>query len=274
MALGAQGAKILMPFGLMVACLVASAIGSARDISAAGESCGDGSGIADEDQACALQVPSNKRSAEDSMMQAAAAAAGIAAAAASLATAGSLVTRAGRGAAWAFKLFDGDRSGAISATEIEHVAKKLGTRLSEKELKQAILEADQDNNGEVSRTEFATSLTSGEASRLKRRRDLVAKVLTDRGGLKDLADYARALGATSGNLEERVKKIIVEQLGVNEKDLKAESSFVDDLGADSLDTVELVMALEEEFGLDIPDDEAEKLTTVQSAVDYVVVATD
>jgi acyl carrier protein len=72
------------------------------------------------------------------------------------------------------------------------------------------------------------------------------------------------------NYEERVKKIIIEQLGVKEEEVKNEASFVDDLGADSLDTVELVMALEEEFDTDIPDDEAEKITTVQSAIDYVV----
>jgi len=72
------------------------------------------------------------------------------------------------------------------------------------------------------------------------------------------------------NFEERVKKIIIEQLGVKEEEVKNEASFVDDLGADSLDTVELVMALEEEFDTDIPDDEAEKITTVQSAIDYVV----
>ncbi len=71
------------------------------------------------------------------------------------------------------------------------------------------------------------------------------------------------------NIEERVKKIIVEQLGVKEEDVKNEASFVDDLGADSLDTVELVMALEEEFDTEIPDDEAEKITTVQSAIDYI-----
>jgi acyl carrier protein len=72
------------------------------------------------------------------------------------------------------------------------------------------------------------------------------------------------------NYEERVKKIIIEQLGVKEEEVKNEASFVDDLGADSLDTVELVMALEEEFDTDIPDDEAEKITTVQAAIDYVV----
>ncbi len=71
------------------------------------------------------------------------------------------------------------------------------------------------------------------------------------------------------SVEERVAKIVIEQLGVKEDEVKAESSFVDDLGADSLDTVELVMALEEEFGTEIPDDEAEKITTVQLAVDYI-----
>ena len=71
------------------------------------------------------------------------------------------------------------------------------------------------------------------------------------------------------SIEERVKKIIVEQLGVKEEDVKPEASFVEDLGADSLDTVELVMALEEEFDIEIPDEEAEKITTVQSALDYV-----
>ena len=71
------------------------------------------------------------------------------------------------------------------------------------------------------------------------------------------------------SIEERVKKILVEQLGVKEEDVKPEASFVEDLGADSLDTVELVMALEEEFDIEIPDEEAEKITTVQSAIDYV-----
>lgn len=71
------------------------------------------------------------------------------------------------------------------------------------------------------------------------------------------------------NVEERVKKIVVEQLGVKEEEVNTEASFVDDLGADSLDTVELVMALEEEFKIEIPDEEAEKITTVQQAVDYI-----
>ena len=71
------------------------------------------------------------------------------------------------------------------------------------------------------------------------------------------------------NIEARVKKIVAEQLGVNESEIKNESSFVDDLGADSLDTVELVMALEEEFECEIPDEEAEKIATVQQAIDYI-----
>jgi len=71
------------------------------------------------------------------------------------------------------------------------------------------------------------------------------------------------------NVEQRVMKIVAEPLGVSETEVKSESSFVDDLGADSLDTVELVMALEEEFDCEIPDEEAEKITTVKQAVDYV-----
>lgn len=70
-------------------------------------------------------------------------------------------------------------------------------------------------------------------------------------------------------VEEKVKKIIVEQLGVDEEDVTAEASFVDDLGADSLDTVELVMAFEEEFSIEIPDEDAEKIITVQNVIDYV-----
>ncbi len=73
----------------------------------------------------------------------------------------------------------------------------------------------------------------------------------------------------SSTVEERVKKIVIEQLGVKEEEVSKESSFVDDLGADSLDTVELVMALEEEFGCEIPDEEAENIQTVQQAIDYI-----
>ena len=71
------------------------------------------------------------------------------------------------------------------------------------------------------------------------------------------------------NIEERVKNIIVKQLGVKEGDVKNESKFIEDLGADSLDTVELVMGLEEEFDNEIPDEEAEKITSVQEAIDYI-----
>ena len=71
------------------------------------------------------------------------------------------------------------------------------------------------------------------------------------------------------SIELRVKKIVAEQLGVNETDIKNESTFVDDLGADSLDTVELVMALEEEFECETPDEEAEKITSVQQAIDHI-----
>mgnify|MGYP000153249621 FL=1 len=71
------------------------------------------------------------------------------------------------------------------------------------------------------------------------------------------------------SIEDRVKKIVAEQLGVKEDEVQASASFVEDLGADSLDTVELVMALEEEFETEIPDEEAEKITPVQAAIDYV-----
>lgn len=71
------------------------------------------------------------------------------------------------------------------------------------------------------------------------------------------------------NIEERVKKIVAEQLGAKEEDVTNEASFVDDLGADSLDTVELVMALEEEFECEIPDEEAENIRTVQQAIEYI-----
>ena len=71
------------------------------------------------------------------------------------------------------------------------------------------------------------------------------------------------------NIEERVKKIVVEQLGVKEEEVTNSASFVDDLGADSLDTVELIMAFEEEFGAEIPDEDAEKLTTVGAVINYL-----
>ena len=74
------------------------------------------------------------------------------------------------------------------------------------------------------------------------------------------------------NIEQRVRKIVAEQLGVNEAEVKNESSFQEDLGADSLDIVELVMALEEAFGTEIPDEEAENITTVQQAIDFLSTA--
>ena len=71
------------------------------------------------------------------------------------------------------------------------------------------------------------------------------------------------------SVEEKVKEIIVDQLGVDENQVVASASFIEDLGADSLDTVELVMALEEEFDVEIPDEEAEKISKVQDAIDYI-----
>jgi acyl carrier protein len=87
--------------------------------------------------------------------------------------------------------------------------------------------------------------------------DTIAKARFDRE-LKSMSD-----------IEQRVKKIISEQLGVKKDEVVNTASFVEDLGADSLDTVELVMALEEEFDTEIPDEEAEKITTVQAAIDYI-----
>ena len=83
-----------------------------------------------------------------------------------------------------------------------------------------------------------------------------------------LAAYKNPLGKTM-SIVDRVKKIVAEQLGVKADEVTNTASLVDDLGADSLDTVELVMALEEEFETEIPDEEAEKITTVQAAIDYV-----
>jgi acyl carrier protein len=76
------------------------------------------------------------------------------------------------------------------------------------------------------------------------------------------------------SIEEQVKSIVAEQLGVKEEEVTTAASFVDDLGADSLDTVELVMALEEEFETEIPDDDAEKITTVQQAIDFIKARAD
>ena len=94
------------------------------------------------------------------------------------------------------------------------------------------------------------------------------------GGLFSICRKAKSIpiqkkGTCMENIEQRVRKIVAEQLGVNEADVKNESSFVNDLGADSLDTVELVMALEEEFETEIPDEEAEKIRTVGDAIEYV-----
>ncbi len=86
---------------------------------------------------------------------------------------------------------------------------------------------------------------------------------------KNIGDFNKM-----STVEERVAKIVVEQLGVKEEEVKPEASFVDEFGADSLDTVELVMALEEEFETEIPDEEAEKITTVQSAIDYITANTE
>lgn len=71
------------------------------------------------------------------------------------------------------------------------------------------------------------------------------------------------------NIEQQFKKVVAEQLSINEADIKNESSFIGDLGADSLDTVELVMALEDAFGIEIPDDQQEKIQTVQQAIDFI-----
>jgi acyl carrier protein len=88
---------------------------------------------------------------------------------------------------------------------------------------------------------------------------------------KNVADKIRwkEVGKSMATVDERVKKIIAEQLGVEEEEVTLEAHFVEDLGADSLDTVELVMALEEEFEIEIPDEDAEKILTVGKALDYI-----
>ena len=89
---------------------------------------------------------------------------------------------------------------------------------------------------------------------------------------QELTDFQRLFlgeAITMSSIEEQVKGIVAEQLGVKQEEVTNDASFVDDLGADSLDTVELVMALEEEFETEIPDEDAEKITTVQQAIDFV-----
>jgi acyl carrier protein len=86
---------------------------------------------------------------------------------------------------------------------------------------------------------------------------------------KEVLVMGKEVGKSMATVEERVKKIIAEQLGVEEDEVTPEASFVEDLGADSLDTVELVMALEEEFEIEIPDEDAEKILTVGKALEYI-----
>jgi acyl carrier protein len=83
------------------------------------------------------------------------------------------------------------------------------------------------------------------------------------------ARMGKEVGKSMATVDERVKKIIAEQLGVEEEEVTLEAHFVEDLGADSLDTVELVMALEEEFEIEIPDEDAEKILTVGKALEYI-----
>jgi acyl carrier protein len=99
---------------------------------------------------------------------------------------------------------------------------------------------------------------------------LASCVTTRPPGLKSARNKVFSEGNEEmSDIEERVKKIVVEHLGVEEAKVTANASFVDDLGADSLDTVELVMAFEEEFGIEIPDDAAEKILTVQNAIEFI-----
>jgi acyl carrier protein len=112
------------------------------------------------------------------------------------------------------------------------------------------------------------SCASGGGPRGRRGRAAVHRSRTVSRGMLRTNQFLNE-GSGMENIEARVKKIVAEQLGVNEADVKTDSRFVDDLGADSLDTVELVMALEEEFETEIPDEDAEKITTVQQAIDYI-----
>jgi acyl carrier protein len=114
----------------------------------------------------------------------------------------------------------------------------------------------------VERAAFLQALFIGNFFRAQHRHDFAAASWPNGNPGTFEEDYME-------NVDQRVKKIVAEQLGVNEADIKNESAFVEDLGADSLDTVELVMALEDEFECEIPDEEAEKIRTVQQAIDYV-----
>ena len=105
--------------------------------------------------------------------------------------------------------------------------------------------------------------------RMARFLERIALLLHEGAHFQRIETNQKAWRKSMDNIEARVKKIVAEQLGVAEADIKNESSFVEDLGADSLDNVELVMALEEEFECEIPDEEAEKITNVQQAIDYV-----
>jgi acyl carrier protein len=91
----------------------------------------------------------------------------------------------------------------------------------------------------------------------------------DKSAANGILNHPQEQQTKMSSIEERVKKIVAEQLGVKEEDIQNSASFVEDLGADSLDTVELVMALEEEFETEIPDEDAENITTVQHAIDYI-----
>ena len=115
------------------------------------------------------------------------------------------------------------------------------------------LPCDYDDSGALACSEF---VCAGSFTRFCRA--IYTRLLTDEGGAAEMA-----------SVEEKVKQIIVEQLGVDEAEVTSNASFVDDLGADSLDTVELVMAFEEAFDIEIPDEDAEKIKTVQDAVDYI-----
>ncbi len=113
----------------------------------------------------------------------------------------------------------------------------------------------------------STCASYGEATNDERKKEVIVDLLKNIRKV-EMVNTNSSYDSHEDNIETRVKKIIAEQLGVRE-DIESDASFIDDLGADSLDTVELVMALEEEFECEIPDDDAEKITTVQQAIDYI-----